>query len=236
MRRSGGHNLTFDIVQRLGSEIVSEKYSKGTKFPTEAHLCEEYGVSRSIMREAVKILTGKGLLTARPRRGTEVTQETNWNLLDPDVLFWLLNRELSFELLIEFTQIRQGFEPEAAFLAATNATEEQKKKLLGAIEEMERAARGESDALQSDIAFHISVLEASNNRFMMMLDSLVETALTFSIRVSNRIKGVKSASVADHRAVADAILAGDGTLARDNMKKMLDEAMRLFQMQADRPN
>lgn len=232
MRRSGGHNLTFDIVQRLGSEIVSERYSKGEKFPTEAHLCEEYGVSRSIMREAVKMLTGKGLLTARPRRGTEVTAESNWNLLDPDVLFWLLNREMSFDLLIEFTQIRLGFEPEAAKLAAANSTDEQKAKLLAAIEEMERAAKGESDALQSDIAFHIAVLEASNNRFMMMLDSLVETALTFSIRVSNRIKGVKSASVSDHRAVADAILSGDGEAAGTLMKKMLEEALFLFETKA----
>lgn len=229
MRRNKTHNLTFDIVQKLGEEIVSGKYSQDTPFPTEAILCEEYDVSRSVMREAVKMLTGKGLLTARPRRGTEITAETQWDLLDPDVLQWLLKREVSLPLLIEFTQTRIGVEPEAAYLAAKTITEEQKSKLKAAIDEMDRAAQGESDPLESDIAFHLAVLEASNNRFLVLLDSLIETALRFSIRMTNRLKGVQIASVDDHRQVYNAIIKGDHDLARAGMLHMLTEALKLFE-------
>ena len=229
MRRLPGRHLTFEIVQKLGREIVSGKYSEDCEFPTEAELGEEYGISRTVTREAVKVLTGKGLLTSRPRRGTEVTPESEWNLLDPDVLQWHLSRRASLELLVEFTEARLGFEPEAAYLAALTATDEQKKAIAAAIVEMERAEQGEADPLESDIAFHIATLSASNNRFLVKLDGLIETALTFSIRMTNRLKGVQAANVDDHRKVADAIFAGDAEGARDATRCMLDEALALFQ-------
>ncbi len=231
MRRTVAHNLTFDIVQRLGKEVVSGKYVEGKKFPTEAELCIEYEVSRSVMREAVKILTGKGLLSARPRRGTKVTEESRWNLLDPDVLGWLLKRDLSLPLLVEFTEMRLGVEPEAAALAARSATQEQKDRITAAVEEMERASRGESDPLESDIAFHLAVLYASNNRFMVLLDSFIDTALRFSIRLTNRLKGVEMGSVEEHRMVANAIIAGDAKSAHRYMLNLQEEARELFEQQ-----
>ena len=228
MRKRSANNLTFDIVQRLGDEIVSGKYAGDAPFPTEAALCEEYDVSRSVMREAVKMITSKGMLSARPRRGTKITQEENWNLLDPDVLTWLLKRDVSIPLMIEFTQARVGIEPEAAALAAQNATEEQKHAIIAAIENMEKAERGERDPLETDIAFHLAVLDASNNRFLIQLDGLIETALRFSIRMTNRLKGVRIASVTEHKDVADAILAGDAVKARAAMEYMQMEALKLF--------
>jgi len=231
MRQTVARNLTFDTVQHLGKEVVSGKYTGDTKFPTEAELCTEYDVSRSVMREAVKILTGKGLLSARPRRGTKVTDESRWNLLDPDVMNWLLNREVSVPLLVEFTDMRLGVEPEAAALAARTATPEQKDRILAAINEMEKASRGESDPLESDIAFHLAVLEASNNRFMMQLDSFIETALRFSIRITNRLKGVHTGNVEEHRLVADAIVAGDAKSAHRYMLNLQEEARELFARQ-----
>ena len=107
----GGRNLTYSIVQDLGVSIVTGTYSSTNPFPVEADLCTQYGASRSVLREAVKMLTAKGLLGARPRQGTWVQPEENWNLLDPDVLGWLLERKFSFALLIEFTQVRVAVEP-----------------------------------------------------------------------------------------------------------------------------
>jgi DNA-binding FadR family transcriptional regulator len=103
MPRARGENLTYRIVEDLGIAIVTSRYSKNNPFPVEADLCKQYGVSRSILREAVKMLTAKGLLGARPRQGTWVQPEEVWNLLDPDMLRWLLERKLSFSQLIEFT-------------------------------------------------------------------------------------------------------------------------------------
>src|SRR3954471_6773616 len=119
--RRRGQNLTYSIVHNLGVAIVTGVYSKQNPFPVEAELCKQYDASRSVLREAVKMLTAKGLLDARPRQGTWVQPEENWNLLDPDVLRWLLERKFSYSLLIEFTQIRLAVEPRAAALASVVA-------------------------------------------------------------------------------------------------------------------
>jgi DNA-binding FadR family transcriptional regulator len=112
--RARGQNLTSSIVQDLGVAIVIGTYSERNPFPIEAELCRQFGASRSVLREAVKMLTAKGLLGARPRQGTWVQPEENWNLLDPDILGWLLERKFSPALLIEFTEIRLAMEPGAA--------------------------------------------------------------------------------------------------------------------------
>ena len=116
--RVRGQNLTYSIANHIGIAIVTGVYSADNPIPIEAELCRQYDASRPVLREAVKMLTAKGLLGARPRRGTWVQPEDRWNLLDPDVLGWLLERKFSPALLIEFTQMRLAVEPGAAMLAA----------------------------------------------------------------------------------------------------------------------
>ena len=227
MPRVQGENLTYRIVEDLGIAIVTDRYSENNPFPVEADLCKQYGVSRSILREAVKMLTAKGLLSARPRQGTWVQPEDSWNLLDPDVLRWLLERKLSFSLLIEFTQMRLAVEPLAASLAAEVAKPADKAAVMAAIERMAAAERGEDDPLNSDIAFHLSIMHASGNRFYSQLSDMIVTALRFSIRTTNYFKGVKLASVADHKKVADAIMAGDAQTAETAMRGLIQEALDL---------
>ena len=183
---------------------------------------------RTALREAVKMLTAKGLLGARPRQGTWVQPESRWNLLDPDILGWLLERKFSPALLTEFTEVRLAIEPLAAALAATAAGPAEKQAVRDAIERMRAAERGEDDPLASDIAFHVAVLHASRNRFYAQLTELTSTALRFSIRTTNRYKGVKLASVADHKRVADAIIAGRPAVAAEAMRKMIQEALDLI--------
>lgn len=221
-------NLTYGIASDLGVAIVTGHYSKENPFPIEGELCTQYGVSRSIVREAVKMLTAKGLLGARPRQGTWVQPEDNWNLLDPDVLRWTLERKFSLPLLIEFGQIRLGIEPAAAAMAARVSGPKEKAAIAKAVERMQAAERGEDDPLDSDIAFHVSVLEATGNRFFLQLRQLIETALRFSIRMTNERKGVRLASVADHSKVAEAILAGDPEGAEKAMRAMMEETLELM--------
>ena len=222
-------NLTYSIVQDLGIAIVTGKYSDEAAFPVEAALCRQYGVSRSVLREAVKMLTAKGLLGARPRQGTRVHPEEHWNLLDPDVLRWLLERKFSSSLLIEFTQIRLAVEPEAAALAAQAAGPAEHAALREGIDRMIAAERGEDDPLESDIAFHVAVLRASGNSFYAQLHELIETALRFSIRATNTYKGVRLASVADHKTISDAIVAGDAKEAARSMRALIEEALGLIE-------
>lgn len=223
-----GHNLTQRIVHDLGVAVVTGRYAGGAHFPVEAELCRQYGASRSVLREAVKMLTAKGLLGSRARHGTWVQPEAAWNLLDPDVLRWLLERKFSLPLLIEFTQVRLSMEPGGAALAALHATVEDKERIRAALARMSAAERDEDDPLESDIAFHAAVMSASGNRFYAQLRDLIATALRFSVRQTNRYKGVHAASVADHRRVADAVIRGDAAAAETSMRYLILEALHLM--------
>ncbi|MDE2184557.1 MAG: FadR family transcriptional regulator [Alphaproteobacteria bacterium] len=222
-------------MEDLGIAIVTARYSENNPFPVEAELCKQYAVSRSILREAVKMLTAKGLLGARPRHGTWVQPEDSWNLLDPDVLRWMLERKLSFTLLIELNQIRLAVEPIAAGLAAHSTDEAKKTAVMAAIDRMAAAERGDDDPLASDIAFHVGVMHASGNRFYSQLCDLIETSLRFSIRTTNYFKGVKLASVSDHKRVADAIMRSDAPAAENAMRLLIQEALELIRGAAAGP-
>ncbi len=231
----GTRNLTASIVNDLGLAIVTETYRPGQPFPTEAELCLRYDASRPVLREAVKMLTAKGLLLGRKRAGTLVQPEDSWNLLDPDVLRWMLQRDFSIDLLIDFTEIRMSIEPRAAALAAHSASGPQRRAIMDAIQRMAAADRGEEDALEADIAFHIAVLEASNNRFMRQFTGLAETTLRFSIRRTNEYKGVPRASARDHKRVADAIIEGEARLASERMSELIRGALELLLVAGKHP-
>lgn len=219
-------NLTRGMLESLGRSIVVGDYEE-KPFPTEADLSNEFGVSRSVTREAVKMLTAKGLLSARPRSGTVVEPPSKWNLFDPDVLSWLLSRRFKPELLRHFSELRVAIEPEAAALAAQSDNRELKVGIAAGLERMRKAELGEDDTLDADIAFHVAVLSASGNPFYAQFRDMVETALRTSIRFTNQIKG-RTASVADHEAVCNAILRGDADGARKHMRRLIDDVLVLL--------
>ena len=227
-RASGGagRNLTYAMLDEVGRQIVTGAYD-GRAFPTEAELARQHCVSRSVTREAVKMLTAKGLLTARPRKGTTVQPSTHWNLFDPDVLRWLLERKFSLRLLRQFNELRIAIEPAAAALAAEGGDGDRVAAIRAGYRRMEAAEAGDDDALDADIAFHIAILNASANPFYMQFRDVVTTALRTSIRFTNRFKG-RTASLPAHRAVLDAIEARDGARAREEMAAIIAEVMVLI--------
>ncbi|PSJ40862.1 FadR/GntR family transcriptional regulator [Allosphingosinicella deserti] len=218
-------NLTFGMLDALGKAIVVGHYDD-VRFPTEAELAEEHQVSRSVTREAVKMLTAKGLLTAKPRKGTSVQPASAWNLFDADVLRWLLERKFSLELLRQFSELRIAIEPAAAALAARWAHEEALEALRAGYRRMEAAEAGADDPLDADIAFHIAVLQASANPFYTQFRDVVETALRTSIHFTNRFKG-RTASLPAHHAVLAAIEAGDVERAQSAMREIIADVMVL---------
>jgi DNA-binding FadR family transcriptional regulator len=209
------------IVEDLGRAIITDRYAENNSFPIEADLCRHYCVGRGTLREAVKMLTAKGLLGVGPGQGTWVQPEDAWDLLDPDVLRWLLARKPAHSLLIEFTQMRLAVEPNAAWLAALVAAPTEKVALMEAIGQMAAAERGEDDPFASGIAFHAGVMRASGNRFYAQFANLIDTALRFSIRITNYSKGVNLVSLVDHKKVADAILAHDAPAAEVAMRSLI---------------
>jgi DNA-binding FadR family transcriptional regulator len=224
-------NLTFGMLDAIGRAIVTGEYDS-ERFPTEAELATQHMVSRSVTREAVKMLTAKGLLTARPRKGTTIQPSSSWNLFDADVLRWLLERKFSLDLLREFTELRIAIEPAAAALAARNADEADLDAVRAGYARMEAADIGEDDALESDIAFHIAVLNASGNPFYRQFRDVVATALHKSIRFTNRNGG--AASLPDHRAVLSAIEARDAAAAEAAMKAIIADVRLLVRSAADK--
>jgi len=222
-----GLNVTHTIVESLGKSIVAGAY-KDNRFPIEAELCCQFNASRSVVREAIKMLTAKGLVKSRPRQGTWIQQEPYWNFLDKDVLSWLLKGDFSYDLMIEFIQYRRAIEPQAAELAISNARPSDLEEVQKALAQMEAAEAGNDDPLVSDINFHVAILKATNNRFMIQNKELVETALQFSIKLTNQTKGVRNADLAAHKAISDAIIAGDVAKARAATMAILDEALALI--------
>ncbi len=221
----GGRNLTYALLEAVGKSIVAGRFDSNP-FPTEADLAKQYAVSRSVTREAVKMLTAKGLLAARPRKGTTVQPSRAWNLFDPDVLRWMMERNFSLELLRYFNELRHAIEPMAAALAAQSATPEGIARVKAAYQRMLDAETGRDEPLEADTAFHIAILEASNNPFYAQLGAMVSIALKTSIRFTNRVKG--ASSLEEHRAVLAAIEARDPEAARAAMTALIDSVFALL--------
>jgi DNA-binding FadR family transcriptional regulator len=228
-----GRNLTYGLLDNLGRAIVTGHYD-GISFPTEAELAKQHGVSRSVTREAVKMLTAKGLLSARPRQGTVIQPSSCWNLFDTDVLRWLLERKFSVELLRQFTQLRLAIEPEAAALAARFAGEGDLRSIAAGLSRMHAAEGGHDEPLHADIAFHVAVLSASKNPFYAQFHDVVATALRTSIRFTNRIKG-RTASIADHAAVERAVALGNPAAAREAMRLLIQDVLDLIEQVEEVP-
>jgi len=219
-------NLTYGMLDSIGRAIVTGEYD-GRTFPTEADLARAHGVSRSVTREAVKMLTAKGLLSARPRQGTVVRPPAHWNLFDSDVLRWLLERQFSLDLLRQFNQLRVAIEPEAAALAARFADQADMDEIAAGLAGMRAAGEGREDPLEADIAFHVAILRAAKNPFYSQFRDMVGTALRTSIRFTNRIDG-RNTSIADHAAVMHAIAARDPEAARAAMRALINDVLDLI--------
>jgi DNA-binding FadR family transcriptional regulator len=222
-----GRNLTYGLLDSIGRSIVTGHFENKV-FPTEAELAKQHGVSRSVTREAVKMLTAKGLLSARPRQGTTVQPTSSWNLFDTDVLRWMLERQLSVDLLRQFNELRVSVEPEGAALAARVAGEEDIARIDAGLVRMRAAENGLDDPLEADIAFHVAILRASKNPFYIQLRDVVSTALRTSIRFTNRIKG-RTADVNEHAKVLDAIVARDPDAARIAMRTIIGDVLGLIE-------
>ena len=229
--KGGSRNLTFGMLDQLGRAIVTGRYDN-ERFPTEDELTARYAVSRTVTREAVKMLTAKGLLKAKPRAGTTVQPPSAWSFFDADVLRWLLERKFSLDLLRHFNELRTAIEPQAAALAAQAVPGPAHEAIEAGLQRMEAAERGEDDTLEADIAFHIAVLEAAANPFFLQFRDMVATALRTSIRFTNRFKG-RSADVAAHRAVFTEIQKRDPVAARVAMAAIIGEVMDFIHTAAE---
>lgn len=221
-------NLTQQVAHTLGKAIISGTYGKHNPVPSEAILCEQLNVSRSAAREAVKSLAAKGLLSSRTRQGIRIHAESEWNLFDADVLLWIRDSNPSLELLKEFSELRTAIEPEAARLAAQRQNEEKIALIWQALERIRKAQSGLDDPLEADIAFHLSVLNASENRFFSQLGRMIDTTLRVSERFTTMLGSVHDAPYAAHKNVYAAIANKQPDTAASDSEKLLSEASQII--------
>jgi DNA-binding FadR family transcriptional regulator len=182
------------------------------------------GVSRTVIREAVKSLAAKGLVESRAKRGTIVRSARSWNYLDPEVLDWQRRADVDGRHLFHLTELRQIVEPPAAGMAAHRASDEQLRLITQACEEMEQAAGSVEDFLAADIRFHVEILHATGNPFFAPIANVINVALESSLRVTNRQPAENLASIPIHRKVTKAICARKATAAQAAMRSLLQEA------------
>ena len=225
--KSEDRNLTSSIVSQLGRAIVSGEYSSNAPFPIEAELCKKYGASRSAVREAVKMLTAKGLLSARPRQGTRVEPETNWYLLDNEVIEWFMQTRSSPSTVREIIELRLLIEPQGAALAAIRADKNDLEKIEAALQQIEQAESGHGDPTEADIAFHTAVLESTGNRFVIRVAVFNSIICRYTIPLTNRWAGFGLKSVEEHRAIFNAIKARNPELARKRSLDLLHSIITL---------
>lgn len=210
------------IVNELGMQIVSGRLKPDEKLPLESTLCEEYQVSRPVLREATKVLQAKGLVYSKPRVGTLVRPRSEWHLLDPDVLYWLVQSTPQSEFFNTLAGVRRILEPEIAAMAATTATEADIAAIEDAYRRMERAQTRE-ELLQPDLDFHRAIADATHNDLLAYMCNMLSLPLRESITVTNLRPNIQALSLPRHKAILTAIKNRDALGARHASLVQLDD-------------
>lgn len=216
-------SLASQLARELGRRIVAGSYPPGRLLEDETALAERYQVSRSVVRDAVKILVGKGLLEVRRGIGTRVRDRSHWGLLDDDVLAWYQSAPPDSDFFRQLMDIRKVMEPKAARWAAERAGEEQLAEIKAAIECMERETGAVEDFIIADARFHRAILRAAQNEFLVAMEGVIFSALLSSIRLTNRDPRENAESIPFHRAVYEAIAARDAGRAELCMSRLLGD-------------
>lgn len=215
------HATTLDL---LGEAIVSGRYAVGSVLPPEPALCEELGVSRTVVRESVKSLVAKGLLVTGPKVGTRVLPDERWNWFDPDVIAWQSRIGLSREFLRDLQDLRRVVEPAAVRLAAERASRDDIAAIEDAYAGMKRAVEKGGDYVTYDLQFHQGLLRAASNRLLAQMSKALAALLRTSFEISTARKDGPARSLPLHRAVLDAVIAHDPDRAERAIVKLIDGA------------
>jgi DNA-binding FadR family transcriptional regulator len=210
------------IVRDLGLRIVAGEFKPGDRLSPEAALLANYDVSRPVLREAVRVLVAKGLVLSKQRAGAIVRARNEWHLLDPDVLYWLIQTKPPAEFVETLLTVRRVFEPAAAALAAKVASAASLKGIAEAYAGMEAATTPEQ-LLEPDLAFHRRIAEATGNDLMAYIGNMLSLALRESIKLSSQHPNTHALSLPRHKAILTALLNRDPLAAQQATLVQLKE-------------
>ncbi|WP_281985379.1 FadR/GntR family transcriptional regulator [Thalassorhabdomicrobium marinisediminis] len=220
--RNLGKGKIASAVAIVGERIVAGEFQPDRPLPVEADLASSLNIGRSVLREAMKVLAAKGMVLARPRVGTVIQPRNNWNLFDQDVLHWMLRPKLvEPELIRDIFEARRLIEPEAARLAAANATEADRMRIRTNYFAMADSVGDSEASVQADIEFHKSVLEASDNAILIAFSPALSTILAAFFQLSIQNPEIFPENLGAHEKVSRMILSQDADGAYDAMLRVL---------------
>lgn len=211
------------IARTLGQEILTGIHTPGANLPPEAELLTRFEASRTVLREAMKTLSAKGLVVLKTRVGTRVLNSSNWNFFDAELLAWYAEMGVDAHLRRSLTEIRRAVEPAAAALAAQRRSRAEIAQLRDCVRRMARSGGSTEDFAKADLEFHLMIGVASGNPLMRSLAAVIEAALIASFQQNMPLAGDDLAETAKgHDAIVDGIEARDAAAASAAMLCVID--------------
>jgi len=226
LKPSGKSGIHASIVEGLGSEIGSGGLLPGDKLPADAELTERFNASRTAIREALKVLSSKGLIEARQRAGTFVCPRSNWDLLDSHVLSWLSRDTIGDGLYEDILELRDIIEPAAAGFAARRATDSDFRAIEDAFRRMETSTDDLEAWYAADGDFHLAVLNACHNQLLVRFASIVRTILSVTLELQKEVRIDVSIGMPAHREVFECIRDKDRRGAERAMKATISRGRK----------
>ena len=221
-------NLHSCVTRTLALQVIkAERVSEQLIFPNEAELCQQLGVSRTILRESVKVLADKGMMEVRPRSGMRSRPRSEWHLLDPAILAWQAELQPDARFLRDLCEVRLALEPTASGFAAVRATAEEIAGIEQCLQRREAMADGPNleEAIDLDLQFHTAVVEASHNPLFRHLSSCIREPFRTALSYTVRLRAAVALGLAGHRALLAAIRAHDPIKARLASEEIVGYAM-----------
>jgi DNA-binding FadR family transcriptional regulator len=216
--------LHGEVVHTIGVQIVGGDLRPGDPLPPEDELISDLAVSRTVLREAVRVLSAKGLVEARPKTGTRVRARDDWNILDPDVLSWRIEATNDNGLYEEATEMRLGIEPLASRLAATRALDVEIAAIAEAFAGMEAGVGDQAAYLAADLQFHDRILAACHNELLGHLGGILHGVLRTTFLLTTSPNRSRRRALPLHRAILDGIAARDEARAEEATRALIADS------------
>jgi len=218
--------LHEQVLNALVESIVAEKFASGDSLPSEAEMCEVYGVSRSSVREALRVLAEKGLIEVRHGLGTRVNPPEQWDFMDSLVLSARRKNGAMAPIFDDLHEARKIVECEVAALAAQRATAEDAARLARTLDDIRESVGDPSAFADAAFAFHRVLFEATRNRVLLRMAAPIREVLAYTIQVASATPGALETGLVEREAIYSAVVAGDSTAARNAMSTHLDRLHR----------
>jgi len=218
------------VSRDLGVAIVTGQHPPGKVLPGEIEIAEKFGVSRSVVREALRMLSARGLIESRPKTGTRVKSRESWHLLDPILLEWMFEAAPPASFVRALFELRLIVEPAAAELAAKKKTARQLAVMGHSIEEMAKHKLNTPEGQLADQEFHAAILEATDNELLVNLSASIGAAVRWTTHFKYRSSKHPRDPIEEHRQLFEAIADGDGERARRVTIDLIQQAERDTEM------